>query len=197
MIKFRNININYYWLSSLSIIIATAVSIPIMYLVFRAINAENFVELLFRERVLFIIIRSVILVIFVTFFSVVISYLLCHFLIKTNVPFKKFLTVFCCLPIVIPSYVYGMVFVDLLGPKGRIHKILSSSNITDYFPDLYGFWGAAIVLTFLSYPYVFLPLRAAMLRLDNSFEDASRSLGRGRFKTFFYISLPLLFPAIR
>ena len=68
MIKFRNININYYWLSSLSIIIATAVSIPIMYLVFRAINAENFVELLFRERVLFIIIRSVILVIFVTFF---------------------------------------------------------------------------------------------------------------------------------
>ena len=197
MIKFRNININYYWLSSLSAIIATAVSIPIMYLVFRAINAENFVELLFRERVLLIIIKSVILVIFVTFFSVVISYLLCHFLIKTNVPFKKFLTVFCCLPIVIPSYVYGMVFVDLLGPKGRIHKILSSSNITDYFPDLYGFWGAAIVLTFLSYPYVFLPLRAAMLRLDNSFEDASRSLGRGRLKTFFYISLPLLFPAIR
>jgi len=197
MIKFRNININYYWLSALSTIVATAVSIPIIYLIFRAINAENFVELLFRERVFWIIIRSIILILFVTSFSIVISYLLCHFLIKTNVPFKKFLTVFCCLPIVIPSYVYGMVFVDLLGPKGKLNKILSNLNITDYFPDLYGFWGAAIVLTFLSYPYVFLPLRAAMLRLDSSFEDASRSLGRGRFKTFFYISLPLLFPAIR
>ena len=145
MIKFRNININYYWLSALSTIVATAVSIPIIYLIFRAINAENFVELLFRERVFWIIIRSIILILFVTSFSIVISYLLCHFLIKTNVPFKKFLTVFCCLPIVIPSYVFGMVFVDLLGPKGKLNKILSNLNITDYFPDLYGFWGAAIV----------------------------------------------------
>ena len=94
MIKFRNININYYWLSAISTIIVSAVSIPIIYLVFRAINAENFAELLFRERVLLIIIRSIVLIVFVTFFSVVISYLLCHFLIKTNVPFKKFLTVF-------------------------------------------------------------------------------------------------------
>ncbi|MEC7881056.1 MAG: hypothetical protein VX590_03575, partial [Chloroflexota bacterium] len=130
MIKFRNININYYWLSTLSTIIVLAVSIPIIYLVFRAVNAENFAELLFRERVLLIIIRSIALIVFVTFFSVVISYLLCHFLVKTNVPFKKFLTVFCCLPIVIPSYVYGMVFVDLLGPKGKLNKILSNLNIT-------------------------------------------------------------------
>ena len=82
MIKFRNININYYWLSALSTIVATAVSIPIIYLIFRAINAENFVELLFRERVFWIIIRSIILILFVTSFSIVISYLLCHFLIK-------------------------------------------------------------------------------------------------------------------
>lgn len=197
MIKIKNFNISYLWLSTISSIVATIVAIPVIYLIFRAFNAENFIELLFRERVLLIIIRSVILVIFVTFFSTVIAYLLCHFLIKTNVPFKKFLTVFCCLPIVIPSYVYGMVFVDLLGPKGRLHHLLSNLNITNYFPDLYGFWGAAIVLTFLSYPYIFLPLRASMLRLDSSFEDASRSLGRGRLKTFFYVLLPLLFPAIR
>ena len=36
-----------------------------------------------------------------------------------------------------------------------------------------------------------------MMSLDDSFEDASRSLGRGRIKTFYYITLPLLLPAMR
>ena len=82
-----------------------------------------------------------------------------------------------------------MIFVHLLGPRGKVFQILNSWNLIDSFPDLYGFWGATITLTFLSYPYVFLPLRAAMMSLDDSFEDASRSLGRGRIKTFYYITL--------
>ena len=197
MIDIKSLNSNYSWLLTVSLLIVSIVSLPIIYLGFRAINSDNFMELLFRERVLWITIRSVVLILSVTLASGIISFILAHYLVKTNVPFKRFLTIFCCLPIVIPSYVYGMVFVNLLGPKGKVFQFLSSMNLIDKFPDFYGFWGAFIALTFLSYPYIFLPLRAAMMRLDSSFEDASRSLGRGKFKTFFYVTLPLLFPAIR
>ena len=197
MIKIRNLNKNYLWLSSISTLIAAIVSIPLIYLVFRAVSHDGFIELIFRERVFWIAFKTIALVVSVTFFSIVLSFFLSHFLTKSDVPFKKLLTILCCLPIVIPSYVYGMVFVHLLGPKGQLFQILSSWNIIDSFPDLYGFWGATITLTFLSYPYVFLPLRAAMISLDDSFEDASRSLGRGRIKTFYYVTLPLLLPAMR
>ena len=197
MIKIRNLNKNYLWLSSISTLIAAIVSIPLIYLVFRAVSHDGFIELIFRERVFWIAFKTIALVVSVTFFSIVLSFFLSHFLTKSDVPFKKLLTILCCLPIVIPSYVYGMVFVHLLGPKGQLFQILNSWNIIDSFPDLYGFWGATITLTFLSYPYVFLPLRAAMISLDDSFEDASRSLGRGRIKTFYYVTLPLLLPAMR
>lgn len=197
MIKIRNLNKNYIWLSTISTLIAVVVSIPLIYLVFRAVSHDGFIELIFRERVFWIAFKTIALVVSVTFFSILLSFFLSHFLTKSDVPFKKLLTIFCCLPIVIPSYVYGMVFVHLLGPKGQLFQILSSWNIIDSFPDLYGFWGATITLTFLSYPYVFLPLRAAMISLDDSFEDASRSLGRGRIKTFYYVTLPLLLPAMR
>ena len=197
MIKNKFINKNYLWLSSISTLIALVVSIPLLYLLFRAVSHDGFIELIFRERIFWITLKSISLVISVTFFSIVISFFLAHFLTKSDVPFKKLLTILCCLPIVIPSYVYGMIFVHLLGPRGKVFQILNSWNLIDSFPDLYGFWGATITLTFLSYPYVFLPLRAAMISLDDSFEDASRSLGRGKIKTFYYVTLPLLLPAMR
>jgi len=197
VIKIRKANLDYYGLLTSSVLIVALVSIPIVYLIIRAVSSEDFFELLFRQRVFFILLRSIFLVISVTLGSTLISFFLAHFLVRTNIPFKKFLTVLCCLPIVIPSYVYGMVFVNILGPKGKFHDLLSSLRITENFPDFYGFWGATIVLTLLSYPYIFLPLRSAMLRMDSSFEDASRSLGRGRFKTFFYVTFPLLSPALR
>ena len=186
MIKIRLLNKNYLLLSSISTLIAGLVCIPLIYLIFRATSHDGFIELIFRERVFWIAFRTIALVVSVTFFSIILSFFLAHFLTKSDLPFKKLLTILCCLPIVIPSYVYGMVFVHLLGPKGKLFQILNSWNLIDSFPDLYGFWGATITLTFLSYPYVFLPLRAAMITLDDSFEDASRSLGRGKIKTFYY-----------
>ena len=197
MIKNRFKNKNYLWLSTISTFIACLVSIPLIYLLFRAVSHEGFVELIFRERIFWITLKTIILVISVTLCSIILSFFLAHFLTKSDVPFKKSLTVLCCLPIVIPSYVYGMVFVHLLGPKGQLFQLLNSWNLINSFPDLYGFWGATITLTFLSYPYIFLPLRAAMISLDDSYEDASRSLGRGKIKTFYYVTLPLLLPAVR
>ena len=62
-------------------------------------------------------------------------------------------------------------------------------------PSIYGFPGAFISLTLLTYPYVLLPTRAALTNLDPAIEEASRTLGRGTLKTFASITLPALRPA--
>ena len=63
-------------------------------------------------------------------------------------------------------------------------------------PELYGFPGAALALILFSFPYVVLSVRGALLRLDPAYEEVSRSLGRGAWRTFWSVTLPQLRPAI-
>ena len=99
------------------------------------------------------------------------------------------------LPIVLPSYVAAMIFVDFLGPKGRLQGWLEPFGVTQL-PEIYGLWGSTLVLSFLSYPYLFLIIRSSLNKLDASLEEASKILGKSEIKTFFLITIPLLRPAI-
>ena len=47
-----------------------------------------------------------------------------------------------------------------------------------------------LVLTLVSYPFVYLPVSAALRRLDPAQEEVSRSLGRGAVRTVFSVTLP-------
>jgi iron(III) transport system permease protein len=59
-----------------------------------------------------------------------------------------------------------------------------------------GFWAAALVLTLCSYPYVFLPVAAALTRADPAQEEVSRALGRGLWRTFTAVTLRQVRPAV-
>jgi iron(III) transport system permease protein len=58
-----------------------------------------------------------------------------------------------------------------------------------------GFWGALLVLTLFTFPYLFLNLHAALLTQDPALEDAARLLGRNRWQTFWEVTVPHLRPA--
>ena len=45
-------------------------------------------------------------------------------------------------------------------------------------PSIFGFWGAALVLTVFTYPYVFLLAVAALRNLNPSYEEAAQALGQ-------------------
>src|SRR5690606_20188427 len=62
-------------------------------------------------------------------------------------------------------------------------------------PDLAGRSGAILVLTTITYPYVYLPVMAALRRCDPSLEDAARSLGHGPWSVFRRVVLPQVRPA--
>ena len=150
----------------------------------------------FRERVGAILGRTILLVTTVTCASIVLALPLAWLTTRSDLPFRRAWVVLSALPLVIPSYVAGFIVIAALGPRGMLYKALDGPLGIDSLPDIHGFAGALLTLTFLSFPYVVLTVRAAMLRIDPAMEESSRGLGHGGWKTFFFVTLPLLRPGI-
>jgi iron(III) transport system permease protein len=115
---------------------------------------------------------------------------------RTDLPFRRVWAVLTPLPLVIPSYVGAYLFASALGPRGLLQQGLEWIFGITRLPDLYGFPGAVLVLTLLSYPYVLLSVRVALSTMDPAIEEASRGLGQSAWATFRRVTLPLLRPAL-
>ena len=177
--------------------VAAAVMLPVAYLVLRTVGAGSDAwDVLFRLRVLEILGRTLLLVVAVTAASIALAVPLAWLTVRTNLPLRTLWAVLTALPLVIPSYVGGFIVVVALGPRGMLQKLLDGPFGVDRLPEIYGFFGALLTLSFLTYPYVLLTVRAALLRMDRSLEESSRGLGRNTWSTFFQAVLPQLRPSI-
>ena len=168
-----------------------------IYLALRSLGAgPDFWDALLRWRVLEILFRTVILVVAVTAASIALALPLAWLTVRTDLPFARTWSVLLALPLVIPSYVAGFAVIVALGPRGMLQGFLEPLTGLERLPDINGFDGAMLTLTFLSYPYLLLTLRAALQRLDPSLEESSRGLGDSWRKTFWRVVVPLLRPSI-
>ena len=177
-------------------LVVAVIIFPIGYLILSTIGSGTEVfEILFRSRTFAILARSLLLVVAVSVGSILIAVPIGWLTVRTDLPFRRVFSVMTVLPLVIPSYVGGFVFVAVLGPKGMLQQLLDPFGV-ERFPDLLGFPGAMLTLTLLTYPYVLLPVRAALSRLDQSLDETSHSLGKDSTQTFMGVTLPMLRPAI-
>lgn len=171
--------------------------LPLAYLVLRTLSAGPDVwELVLRPRTLAVLLRTGLLVVTVTTATIALAVPLAWLIARTDLPGRRVWATLTILPLVIPSYVGGFLIVAALGPRGLLQQGLAGPLGVERLPEIYGFPGAMITLTLLSYPYVLLPVRAALEGLDPALEEASRGLGKTAWETFRGVSLPLLRPAI-
>ena len=180
-----------------ALFVGGALVLPLIYLVVRTFDAGGDIwELLFRQRVGTILVRTILLVATVAVASITLAVPLAWLTTRTDLPFRRAWVVLSALPLVIPSYVAGFIVVAALGPRGMLQQTLEGPFGVERLPDIHGFVGALITLTFLSYPYVVLTVRAGLFRIDPALEESSRVLGRGNWTTFFSVTLPMLRPGI-
>ncbi len=183
-------------LSIAATVIVAAMLVPVIYLIIRTIGVGSEIfELIWRQRTFEIVTNSILLMLAVSCASVLIAVPIGWLTTKTDLPFRRAFSVATVLPLVIPSYVGGFVLVIALGPKGILQGWLSNIGV-ERLPEIYGFPGAMLTLTLLTYPYVLLPVRSALQRLDPSLDEASHALGKGSYETFLRITLPMLRPSI-
>jgi iron(III) transport system permease protein len=153
-------------------------------------------DLMIRPRILEILGRTLLLVVSVSAASIALAVPLAWLTMRTDLPLRKMWVVLTALPLVIPSYVGGFVVVVALGPRGMLQDLLDGLFGIERLPDIHGFSGAFLTITFLSYPYVLLTVRAALQRMDPSLEETSRSLGFGPWSTFWRVTLLQLRPSL-
>ncbi len=116
-------------------------------------------------------------------------------------PGRRFFEWGMLLPMAMPAYVIAYVYTDILEYSGPLQAMLRDifgwSTKRDYwFPEIRSVGGAISMMTLVLYPYVYLLARAAFLEQSIGVLEASRSLGRGPWRSFFTVALPLARPAI-
>lgn len=149
-----------------------------------------------RPRTLSVISNSLLLTFAVTTSTTFIALPLAWLTTRTDLPGRTIWALIAALPLVIPSYIYAYLFLSFLSPKGILQQWLEPILGIERLPQLYGFWGAFIVLTLITYPYTFLTVRAALQQLDPALEEAAQSLGLSRRYVLLRVTLPNLRPAL-
>ena len=179
-------------------LLGAAVVLPVIYLAIRTFEAgsETLADILFRPRVAAIILRSFVLVAIVSAASAVLALALGWLIERTDLPFRRLWSIVTVLPLVIPSYIMAFLFISVFAPRGMVQRIFAEPFGIQEIPSFYGLPGAAIVLILVSYPYTLLTVRAALRGSGRALEEASRTLGKGPWETFFRVTLPQLRPAI-
>ena len=179
------------------LMIALAMLLPMVYLVYRAGGAglNEAVDLMARIRTVRILWNSFLLVACVTALSIAVALPLAWLTERTDLPGRRVWTVLAMMPLVVPSYVGGFALIAMFGPRGMLQELLAPLGV-ERLPSIYGFTGALWSLTLFTYPYVFMSVRAALQRFDTSIEEAARSLGSNGWETFLRVTLPNLRPAI-
>jgi iron(III) transport system permease protein len=183
-------------LTVLAVIVGAGMVIPVVYLIIRASEAglTGVLDVVTDVRTMQLLGRTVMLAAAVTAASVVIAAPVAWLTVRSDLPWRGFWTVTTALPLVIPSYVAGFAFVAFFGPRGQVQRWLEPLGV-ERLPSIYGFWGAWLVLTLFTYPYVLLTIRAAIRGLDPALEEAAATLD-GRRSAFVRVLGPQLRPAI-
>lgn len=184
----------YIWVPAAAI--GLLMLLPPGYLLVRTLGSgADALEVLLSTRTLGILARTALLMAIVTASCAVLGVSLAWLTLRTDLPLRKAFGVLTSLPLVVPSYVFALLAIAAVGPRGMVQGWLEPLGV-DRLPSIFGLPGAAITLALLSFPYVMLPVKAALHRVDPAMEEAARSLGRNAVSAFLHVTLPLLRPSI-
>jgi iron(III) transport system permease protein len=101
------------------------------------------------------------------------------------------------LPMAMPAYVMGFVFLalfDYTGPVQSWWRGMFGPKM--WFPDIASYGGVVLVMTLVLYPYVYLLTRTAFLEQSAGTVEAARALGISELEVFWKVMVPLARPSI-
>ncbi len=126
-------------------------------------------------------------------FSLPLGVLMAWILVRCQFPGKTLLDSIIHLPLVLPPVVVGYLLLIAMGRRGFIGEWLY-----DWFGFSFAFsWrGAALASAVVAFPLMVRAIRLSLEAVDSKLEQAARTLGAGRWRVFFTITLPLTLPGI-
>ena len=159
-------------LIALSALVAVAVLLPLVFLLVQAQSSgvDTIAKLMWRRLTAQLLWNTVQLSVVVTALCAVIGTGAAWLIERTDLPGRRIWAVLVVVPMAIPDFVVSFGWASL---STWVH----------------GFRGAVLVMTLAVYPLVYLPVAANLRNADPAQEEVSRSLGAGRLRTFWRITL--------
>ena len=116
-------------------------------------------------------------------------------------PLRRVLAWALVLPLAVPPYLAAYAFAeffDYVGPlQSMIRAIFGFQSRSEYwFPEIRSTGGAALVMTSVTFPYVYLTARVIFLMQGRNIADVARTLGAAPARVFWRVLLPVARPAI-
>ncbi len=184
------------WVAIVAGTVVVAALLPVVYLFVRGIEGgETTFDFLTRSNSMKVIWRTLTVIGLVTVCSLIVAVPAAWLTMRTDMPFRRVIAVALALPLVVPSFVMATTLIEALGPKGTLQDLLGPFGV-ERLPSIYGLPGATLVLVLMTYPYVYLTVRAAIAGLNPELVEAGRSMGYSMLGAYRRITLPLLLPAI-
>ncbi|MFZ0173177.1 MAG: iron ABC transporter permease [Acidimicrobiales bacterium] len=155
-----------------SFLVAAILLAPLVVLLVEASGAGvgTVAHLIFRSLTATLLWNTVQLTVVVTALCGVIGTMAAWFVECTDLPFRRVWAVLVVVPFAIPDFVVSFGWASL----------------TTW---IQGFRGAVVVMTLAVYPLVYLPVAASLRSADPGQEEVARSLGVGRVRTFFRVTI--------
>ena len=112
-----------------SLLVAALAVLPLVYLIYRASQADDgVVRLVFRRRTFDLIVDTALLAGAVSITAALIAVPLAWLTLRANFPGGRIFSAVSILPLVIPSYVGAIAYVAVLGPRGDLQGRLKAGS---------------------------------------------------------------------
>lgn len=159
------------------------------------VSSGDAVRVLFNSRVAILLGKSFMIAIIVTVAALLVALPLSYLFEYYEFRNSRFFIILSILPLFIPSYIYSICWIYLLGDQGWINKIIGKIFIFEDPPlTIYGIGGTIFCLTISTYPILMLFISSA-LRNARDLDDAA-FLCSSKIRKFIYITLPMSYSAI-
>ena len=152
---------------------------------------------LWRTQLVELILNTVLLLAGVGCGTLVVGSGLAWLVVYHRFPGRAFFEWALILPLAMPAYVLGFVFLGLCDFAGPLQTFLRATFGQGFrLPALRSYGGVTLMMTLVFYPYVYLLARAAFRGQGAATLESARSLGRSPLRAFLMVTLPIARPAL-
>jgi iron(III) transport system permease protein len=163
------------WTFSVAVVIALMALLPLGFVLWATIatGPETAYRLIARPRVGALLSNSILLVVFTVPICAALAVTLAFLTERTDMPGRRLWAWLCITPLAVPAFVHSYAWIGL-------------------WPSLHGLPAGVAISVFAYFPFLYLPVSAALRLLDPALEDQAASLGLSPFAVFWRVVLPQL-----
>lgn len=178
------------------IVLAVLIIAPILMVLYytffdgQKVDVGRFIELVMTKKMLTVFWQSIWLGFLVIIGTTIFALPLAFIMTKTSLRRYRSLDIIFTIPFMTPPYIGAMGWILFMQENGFLQQLLKKDHhITEWFFSLPGM---VLIMSLHLYPFLYLMLKNALLRLQGSFQDATTIFGKGRLSNFWKVMLPLL-----